>query len=43
MTYMLTNVFLGMTPIDYYLDYFASSRYTSKGTKTASQDARVTL
>ena len=40
---MMTHVLLDMTPNDYYLAYVASSRHTSKATKTAAQDASVTL
>ena len=40
MTYMLTHVLLGMTPIDYYLACVASSQQDSEGTKTKAQDAR---
>ena len=40
---MLTHVLLGMTPIGCYLAYIASSRHTSKGAKTAAQDAIVML
>ena len=43
MAYMQKNIFLGVTPIDYSLAYVASIWHTSKGTKTAAQDARVTL
>ena len=43
MTYMLTHVFLGMTPIVKYLAHVASSQRTSERTKTAEQDSRVTL
>ena len=43
MTYILTNVLIEVTPIIYSLVYVASSRNTSKGSKTAAQDAIVML
>ena len=43
MTYMMTHVLMGVTPMEYYLAYVASSRHTSKGTKNKAQDARVPL
>ena len=43
MTYILTHVLLGMTPIDYYLAYVSSIRNTIEGDGTAAQGARVTL
>ena len=43
MTYIMTHVLLGVMNIDYSLAYVASSRHTSKGNKTAAQDAIMTL
>ena len=43
MTYILTHDLLGVTPIDYFLVYTASSRYTIEGTKTEARDTIVTL
>ena len=43
MTYMLTHVFLSVTPIEYSLAYAASNRHNREGTKTKGQDVRVTL
>ena len=31
MTYMLTHVLLGVTPIDHFLDYVVSIRHTGEG------------
>ena len=43
MTEMLTHVLLSVTRIEYSLSYVASSRQTSKGTKTVAKGAIVTL
>ena len=40
---MLTHVLMGESHIDYSLAYVASGGHTSKGTKTAVQDARLAL
>ena len=42
MTYMMTHVFLGVTPIYYSLAYVASIWNNSEGTKTKAQYAIVT-
>ena len=43
MIYMLTSVFLGVTPIDCSLAYVASTRNTRDSKKTVAQYSSVTL